>query len=106
MFKNIFYHFKHTESVDLDLKIIHNIVYTKEKLFTVGIINDSCCSLCEESNENILHLLIFCKYNNDLNNLIRCMHIDFHPEGFSFVQLMQWLLFGFSKLKSTHDKNF
>ena len=51
---------------DLDFKILHNILFTNEKLFKCNMIDSPICTLCQHSDETNMHLFIECPKVNSL----------------------------------------
>ena len=52
-----------TEEIKLRMfqfKIIHNTVFTKDRLFKASIVQDDKCFFCKENPETLLHLLFHC----------------------------------------------
>ena len=47
-------------------KILHNILYTNERLFKMKQVQTELCTLCENSVETPLHLFYECKVAEDL----------------------------------------
>ena len=51
---------KVNQDADLDFKILHNIVFTNDKLHKFGMIDSPLCTLCKSEIETINHLFIYC----------------------------------------------
>ena len=51
----------YTKLRSFQFKINHNILYTNEKLFRVGIKQTNKCNICKEETETLTHLFITCK---------------------------------------------
>ena len=52
-----------TEEIKLRMfrfKIIHNTVFTNDRLFKASIVQDDKCYFCKENPETLLHLLFHC----------------------------------------------
>ena len=43
-------------------KILHDIVFTKEKLFRANIANSDLCYLCLETKQDLKHMLVTCQF--------------------------------------------
>ena len=43
-------------------KILHNIVFTKEKVFRANIANSDLCYLCLETKQDLKHTLFSCQF--------------------------------------------
>ena len=43
-------------------KILHDIVFTKEKLFRANIGNSDLCYLCLETKQDLKHMLVTCQF--------------------------------------------
>ena len=46
----------------LQYKILHDIVFTKEKLFRANIANSDLCYLCLETKRDLKHMLLSCQF--------------------------------------------
>ena len=53
---------KETKLIMLQYKILHNIVFTKEKLFKANIANSDLCYLCLETKQDLKHMLVSCQF--------------------------------------------
>ena len=95
IWRNVNNNDKSAESIQLDFKIAHNIVFTYEKLFNIGQVDTNLCQVCHAESEDIFHLFIFCQLLKPLHNLLREILIDVCKDGFTFGQFSLWLLFGF-----------
>lgn len=51
---------KPPDLVELDFKIVHNRIYTNEKLYKIGLSDSPGCTVCNQDNEDIFHLFIHC----------------------------------------------
>ena len=43
-------------------KILHDIVFTKEKLFRANVANSDLCCLCLETKQDLKHMLVSCQF--------------------------------------------
>ena len=43
-------------------KILHDIVFTKEKLFRANIANSDLCYPCLETKQDLKHMLVLCQF--------------------------------------------
>ena len=43
-------------------KILHDIVFTKEKFFRANIANSDLCYLCLETKQDLKHMLVSCQF--------------------------------------------
>ena len=66
---------------DIDFKIMHNILFTNEKLFKFNMVDSSLCTLCKTSIETINHLFIECPIIVDLWN-----HIITKLDNFNIIK--------------------
>ena len=55
---------------DLNFKILHNILFTNDKLHKFGLIESPLCTLCGTETESLFHLCIACPVVNGLWNKI------------------------------------
>ena len=53
---------KETKLIMLQDKILHDIVFTKEKLSRTNIANSDLCYLCVETKRNLKHMLVACQF--------------------------------------------
>ncbi|KAJ8028516.1 hypothetical protein HOLleu_30774 [Holothuria leucospilota] len=51
---------------DLNFKILHNILFTNERLYKFGMIESPLCTLCGTETESLFHLFIACPVVNSL----------------------------------------
>ena len=49
---------KETKLIMFQYKILHDIVFTKEKLFRANIANSDLCYLCLETKQDLKHMLV------------------------------------------------
>ena len=52
----------YTKLRSFQFKISHNILFTNEKLFRIGLKQTDKCNLCKETTETLSHLFVECKY--------------------------------------------
>lgn len=67
---NIYRFPKMFHDADLDFKVMHNILYTNEKLYKFSIIDSPSCVLCRTASESLSHLFIDCVKVNTMWNFI------------------------------------
>ena len=53
---------KETKLIMFQYKILHDIVFTKEKLFRANIANSHLCYLCLETKQDLKHMLVSCQF--------------------------------------------
>ena len=53
---------KNSKLIIFQLKINHNIIYTKDKLKKVNLISNDVCHLCEREKLTIKHMMLKCTY--------------------------------------------
>ena len=51
---------KETKLTMFQYKILHDIVYTKSKLFKAKLASDDLCYLCLETKQDLIHMLVSC----------------------------------------------
>ena len=51
---------KSPECRELDYKVIHNAIFTKEKLFKIGKVDNALCEMCNSTPEDLFHMFIGC----------------------------------------------
>ena len=61
---------KENHDADLDFKILHNILFTNEKLYKFSMIDSPLCTFCNKEEESIKHLFIDC---NTIKNFWRLL---------------------------------
>ena len=57
---NIYGGLKKFHDADIDFKILHNILFTNNKLFIFKMIDSPLCTLCNNEEETVFHLFIDC----------------------------------------------
>ena len=60
----------YTKLRSFQFKIIHNILYTNEKLHKIGYSDTSSCTFCKKNTETLLHLFVDCENIRPLWNQI------------------------------------
>lgn len=96
--KTVFTSSKNPEMIDLDFKIAHSIVWTKEKLYTAKITNSNTCPVCNEDIEDLLHMFIECDQLQSFHSFIIDILSYFYKDvGFTQNSFNMWLLFGMSE---------
>ena len=53
---------KETKLIMFQYKILHDIVFTKEKLFRASIANSDLCYLCLETKQDLKPILVSCQF--------------------------------------------
>ncbi|KAK6167008.1 hypothetical protein SNE40_021121 [Patella caerulea] len=71
VWKSVFKNYKNPINIDLDFKIAHNIVWTKEKLYKVKIVDNNLCPVCKIYIEDIVHMFIDCSCLSNLIALLK-----------------------------------
>ena len=46
------------------IKVLNRILYMKDALYRFGMVTDTTCTFCKNSEESILHVYCFCQYSN------------------------------------------
>lgn len=96
------------DMIDLDFRILHNIVYTNKKLKVIGILDDENCSYCKTVTEDIFHIFCKCKRIEQfvafvlyhIENLLRSMPNDY----INSLQMEKLLLLGYDN--KSQNSNF
>jgi len=78
---NVFRSPKVNTDAEIDFKILHNILYTNEKLYKYNLIDSPLCTLCKGEVETIHHLFICCTkvsklWKSLINNLNTVYALD------------------------------
>ena len=96
IWKTVFMSDKSSEQIEIDFKICHNIIFTCEKLFKYGIIDTNQCPVCNNAEEDMFHMFVFCDELYETINIFRDIFTNiFRITGFTFNNLVTWLMFGF-----------
>jgi hypothetical protein len=66
--------FKPPDTVDLDFRFFHNVIYTKEKLCKIGKVDSSVCTLCGLETEDLSHMFIECIELDDTKQYVVEIH--------------------------------
>ena len=86
------------ESIQLDWKILHNCIFTGEKLFRCGIRDTDACVKCNTMVENVLHLFVFCPTNAEflkyIWELLEVMFQYVSPAVLNDLNFNHLILFG------------
>ncbi|KAK6175024.1 hypothetical protein SNE40_013565 [Patella caerulea] len=75
--KSINFNLKSTDMIENDYKIVHDVIWTKEKLYNIGKIDSPYCKLCKTvysvNNviEDLKHIFLNCKKLNSLQELVK-----------------------------------
>ena len=86
---------KTSDFIELDYKIVHNIIYTYSKLYKYGKTLSNQCPVCKKEEEDMTHLFLYCDELYDLIEIFNeiCIYV-FKDTGYSPEILKQLLLFG------------
>ena len=60
LWSNVYKNPKRFHDADIDFKVLHNILYTNEKLHKFKIVPSPLCTFCGTGNETIPHLFVHC----------------------------------------------
>lgn len=102
--KTIFSKFKNPDMFNLDFKIAHGIVWTREKLFRVKISDTNRCPICTTEIEDLLHMFIECDYLEEFHRFIIDVLTYFYKDkGFDENELHKFILFGVTKRQPFSD---
>ena len=74
----------YTKLRSFQFKINHNILYTSEKLFRVGIKSSPLCTFCKQYTETLSHLFVECRKIETLWNEVK--HNLLKPYGIKSLQ--------------------
>jgi hypothetical protein len=93
---NVFLSDKPTESIELDYKIAHLAIFTKQRLYICNITDNELCPVCKHDIEDISHLFVFCDELERLVKLIKLLldHVC-QRTGYTNMELVSWLLQGY-----------
>jgi len=92
---------KSPDMIDLDFRILHNIIYTNKQLKKMRIIDNECCAYCRIVVEDLQHIFFKCSRIKEIisfimyhiENLLRDM-----PNNFvNLLNLEKLVLLGFCK---------
>lgn len=85
--------------IDIDYKVVCNIVFTMEKLARMKIVSSPLCTVCNDSVEDMLHMFVHCEELHDLklliSSLIEVIFAKADGALLNSVSLEQMLLFGY-----------
>ena len=90
---------KPPDLIELDFKVLHNVIFTNEKLFRFGKIDSPLCCVCQVEIETLQH--IFCSYSllqsfkSFLVKHIECLFKLCAPNVLNSVDINELLLIGF-----------
>lgn len=95
--KTIFGGYKSPDMINLDYKIAHSIIWTREKLHMVKISNTSTCPICNTDIEDLLHMFIECDCLILFHEfLVDILTYFYRHTGFTRDEFIKWLLYGLS----------
>ena len=57
---------KTSDFIELDYKIVHNIIFTYSKLYKYGKTLFNQCPVCQKEEEDMIHLFLYCDELYDL----------------------------------------
>jgi len=95
-FENCFGGLKENFRAELDFFIAHNILYTNEKLYKIGLSDDIRCTFCKKEIESISHIFVECSANQDLLRLVWDLCQTILSKSIDFDYFMKYILFGYS----------
>lgn len=101
MFQHIHTQGKLPEMIELDFRIAHNIIYTKDKLYKYGMTTDEMCPFCMNNVENIVHMYIHCQRLSHFKSFL-VYHIEsllssLHNSEINKIDFNEILIFGLHK---------
>ena len=67
---------KETKLIMYQYKILHDIVFTKEKLFRANIANSNLCYLCLETKQDLKHVLVLCQFVSEFWEAFLYCHVS------------------------------
>jgi hypothetical protein len=91
---------KQNSMADIDFLLIHNALYTNERLFKCKLITSPSCTFCKSHTESIFHLFIECHNVNDLLVLIWDLCQSITAKEMSFEYICHCILFGYPSRRS------
>lgn len=102
--KTIFHAFKNPIMINLDYKIVHNIVWTKERLYRVKICSNNRCPVCDSEIEDILHMFIDCDYLKSFQLFLKdILSYFYQSRGFTENEFNMMMLFGIPKTEKYYS---
>jgi len=94
---------KTPDLIDLDFRVMHNAIFTNEKLYRIGKIDSGLCKLCKQGSEDIQRLFLKCPELKDfydyvvLQVVILLQHCD--NQFLNILNVDEILLLGFPWMK-------
>ena len=61
IWKMVHLKWKTPDIIELDFKLVHNRIFTNEKLYKIGIVDSPLCTVCREESEDIFHIFFSCR---------------------------------------------
>lgn len=96
------------DMIDLDFRILQNIIYTNQKLKIIGILDSEMCTYCNSWSEDIIHIFCKCKRVKQLVDFL-LYHIEtmlrFMPNTYiNQINIDKLLLLGYDN--KSHNANY
>lgn len=92
---------KTPDLIELDYKIIHNKIFTNVKLCQIGLTDSSVCLICNNENEDIVHLFMTCNklntFHQYLQNMVEILFENCDSNDMSAVKYEKLMFFGQSE---------
>jgi hypothetical protein len=102
--------FKPPDTVDLDFRLFHNVIYTKEKLCKIGKVDSSVCTLCSLETEDLSHMFIKCIELDDTKQyVVEILEGLFNKSDVSYINTLSYdklLLLGYFESRKNVNDNF
>lgn len=100
VWQNVNFKWKTPDLIELDYKIVHNRVFTFEKLCKIGITDNSLCIVCKSETEDLVHMLLNCSMLKGLHfyvkQLVERLFANCNSNRMSTVEYDQLVCLGLS----------
>lgn len=92
---------KPPDLVELDFKIVHNRIYTNEKLYKIGLSDSPECTVCNQDNEDLCHLFIHCTmlqtFHKYIENIVETLFENCDSDKMTVVKYEKLMFLGQSE---------
>ena len=90
---------KTPDLIELDFKLVHNRIFTNEKLFKMGLVDSPLCRVCNDKNEDIIHIFMSCKmlqeFHTYLSNIMELLFENCDSDKMSCVEYRKMMFLGY-----------
>lgn len=98
IWKNLFYKYKLSRWIEVDFKIAHNAIFSKDRLYRYGLSETNLCPNCNRKEEDILHILVKCTANRKflqyIRDIIHNLLYSMKTDTFNNLDFTSILIFG------------